>query len=379
MTDTHFDVIVVGAGGAMGSSTCFELARRGVRLLGLDQAGIAHGVGSSHGLSRMIRLAYYEHPDYVPLLRRAYERWRELEALSNQRILEMTGAIYAGPAGCELVEGSRASATQHGIAHEMLDRQEIAHRFPLLSLPDDHVGLFEPAGGFVYPERAITAYADLATRAGATLRPHEALRAWTSNSVTTDLTTYTCDSLVLCGGAWTSAIVRDLGIGLRVTRQVMGWSVPGDPAPFAIGRFPCWAVQQPDGSLYYGFPITDGAPGVKVAHHKPGPVIEPGQAREWTQEDVESIRAIVKQVVPGARGAVSVRLCMYTNSPDQHFIIGPHPHHPSVILACGFSGHGFKFASVVGEVLADLALDGRTKWPVGFLSPTRFGRPGSAQ
>lgn len=373
----HYDVIIIGAGGAMGSATCFELARRKVRVLGLDQFGIAHDRGSSHGHSRMIRLAYYEHPDYVPLLRRAYDRWREIEQISGQRLLEITGGIYAGFEGCELVRQSHASAVQHGIEHELLDRNEVAHRFPQFRLPDDHVGLFEPAAGFLFPERAIAAYAKHAMIGGAEIHGHEPVRAWSENSVTTDVATYACDRIIFCGGAWTAKLLRDLGIELSVTRQALGWVWPPRHEEFALGRFICWAMQQADGSLYYGFPMGADEPGLKMAHHKPGPAADPDALqREPTLEDAQAIERIVDDVLPSARGPiVSMRICMYTNSPDSHFIIGRHPQRESAVIACGFSGHGFKFASVVGEILADLATSGATQWPIGFFSPQRFAKP----
>ena len=365
----------------MGSATCFELARRKCRVLGLDRFGIAHDRGSSHGHTRMIRLAYYEHAGYVPLLRRAYERWRELEEVSGQRLLTITGGLYAGPPGCELVEQSHAAAVRHGIDHERINRDEIARRCPQLHLPDDHVGLYEPATGFLFSERAIAAYARQAMIAGAEIHGHEPLQDWSGSStrgvvsVTTADRTYTCDRIVFCGGSWTSKLLADLRIDLRVTRQVIGWVWPPRPADFAVGRFPTWAVQADGGSLYYGFPMSAEEPGLKVGHHKAGPQTDPDRlAREPSREDARSIEEIVARVLPMAHGpVVSMRVCMYTNSPDAHFIIGRHADDERVWIACGFSGHGFKFASVIGEVLADLVTTGATRWPIEFLSPKRFG------
>lgn len=374
----HFDVIVVGVGG-MGSATCYELARRGVRVLGLEQFGIAHDRGSSHGYTRMIRLAYYEHADYVPLLRRAYEKWREIESISGERILHITGGIYAGPRDGELVPQSANAARQHGIEHETLDRAQIAKRFPQFRVPDDFIGLFEPAAGFVRPELAVATFSRHATLAGADIRINEPVRAWAAESgaisVTTSVAQYTADRIIFTAGPWTSKLVRDLGIPLVVTRQVLGWVRPNEPAPFARERFACWAIEQRDGSLYYGAPLNEFEPGLKIAHHKRGPLTDADHvSRDPTPADQDSINRMVTDVLPGAAGAIAeMRVCLYTNSPDSHFILGQYPNDPRVLLACGFSGHGFKFASVVGEVMADLAMSGKTKLPIEFLSPRRFG------
>jgi sarcosine oxidase len=375
--NSHFDVIVVGVGG-MGSATCYELARRGVRVLGLEQFSIAHDRGSSHGHTRMIRLAYYEHADYVPLLRRAYEKWREIEANSGEKILHITGGIYAGPRDGELVPQSANAARQHGIEHETLNRAQIAERFPQLRLPEDFIGLFEPAAGFVRPELAVSTFAKHATLAGAEIHANESVSAWSSKSgaieVITEVATYTADRIVFTAGPWTAKLVRDLGIPLVVTRQVLGWVQPSERALFTPDRFACWAIEQPDGSLYYGAPLNEFEPGLKIAHHKPGSPTDPDHvSRDITPADKFAVQQIVADVLPGAAGAITeLRVCLYTNSPDSHFILGEHPTDPRVLLACGFSGHGFKFASVIGEVMADLATTGATRLPIEFLSPKRF-------
>ncbi|MBC8108326.1 MAG: N-methyl-L-tryptophan oxidase [Anaerolineae bacterium] len=372
-----YDVIVIGVGG-MGSSTCYELARRGVRVLGLEQFGIAHDRGSSHGYTRMIRLAYYEHADYVPMLRRAYEKWREIETVSGEKILHITGGIYAGASDGELVPQSANAAREYGIEHETLDRAEIAKRFPQLLLPNDFIGLFEPAAGFVRPELAVSTFVRHAMLAGAEIHVNEPVLAWSAEpnaiSVTTDVATYTADRVIFTAGPWTSKLVRDLGIPLVVTRQVLGWVQPNDSAPFGRNRFACWAIEQPDESLYYGAPLNDFEPGLKIAHHKPGPPTDPDDvSRDLTPTDERAVQRIVTDVLPSAAGAITeMRVCLYTNSPDSHFIIGEHPNDSRILLACGFSGHGFKFASVMGEVMCDLATKGRTTLPIEFLSPTRF-------
>jgi sarcosine oxidase len=372
-----YDAIVVGLG-AMGSSAAYHLARRGPRILGLEQFDIPHWRGSSHGYSRMIRLAYYEHPDYVPLLRRSYELWHELERSSGQKLLHLTGGLYMGPPTGHVVAGALAAARRHGLEHELLSRQQIAARFPHFQLPASFAGVLEPQAGFLLPERTIAAHAEGALRAGAELHGHEAVTAWQSSSdgvaVTTARGTYRAKKLIFCGGAWSTKLVADLGVKLTVTRQVLGWLWPRNPEPFALGRHPVWGIEQADGSLAYGFPMMSDNPGLKMARHAPGTPADPDTiAREPVAGDEQEVTGIAQRYLPDGLGPVlALRICMYTNSPDGHFILDRHPRHENVLLACGFSGHGFKFASVIGEVLADLAMDGRTNMPVQFLGMSRF-------
>ncbi|MDB5328883.1 MAG: N-methyl-L-tryptophan oxidase [Phycisphaerales bacterium] len=372
-----YDVIVIGVG-AMGASTCYELARRGVRVLGLEQFDIPHALGSSTGFSRMIRMAYYEHPDYVPLLKRAYELWDELEKASGQKLLHLTVGLYMGPPGGEVVSGSLASARRHGLPHETLDRAQLAERFRQFQLPDGWAALYEPRAGFLLPEKVIAAYADLALRAGAEIHGREPVLQWHADdkgvTVRTPRGEYAAAHLVFTGGAWSGSLLHDLGIPLQVTRQVMGWVWPNQPQQFALGHFPVWAINNPAGGLDYGFPMHPENPGLKIAHHAPGRPTDPDKvAREPLPGDEETFRPALRRYLPAGDGPLlSLRTCLYTNSPDHHFIIDHHPRHEHVTIACGFSGHGFKFASVMGEVLADLATKGKTELPVKFLGLRRF-------
>jgi sarcosine oxidase len=373
-----FDVIVVGLG-AMGSATAYQLSKRGLRVLGLEQFDIPHTLGSSHGASRMIRLAYYEHADYVPLLRRAYALWRELEREVEQKVIHITGGLYIGPPGSEVVNRSVDAAKAHGIAHDMLDHRQLAVRFPQFCLPEDYRALLDHAGGFVLPERAVSAHCDLAMRNGAELHGREVVVGWKSEAngveVRTDCETYSAAHAVFCGGAWSAKLVRDLGVPLTVSRQVMAWFQPRSLKLFELGKFPVWAIDLPGGWFPYGFPIhADGAPGLKLAFHKQGPTVEPDTvSRSPTTDDERALRPIMQQFIPSADGPLlSLRVCLYTNSPDHSFIVDRHPLHPNVTLACGFSGHGFKFASVMGEAIADLAVDGRSTLPIEFLKLGRF-------
>lgn len=371
------DIIVIGVG-AMGSAACCHLARTGARVLGLEQFDIPHALGSSHGQSRMIRTAYFEHPDYVPLLRRAYQLWDELEATSGQKLLHRTGGIYIGPIDGEVVGGSLRAARQHNLPHELLDHAELNRRYPKFHVPEAWSALYEPEAGFLTPERVVAAYAEAALRAGAELHGREPVLEWNADAkgvrVRTTRAQYEADHLVFCGGPWTTRLVQDLGVPLVVTRQVLAWVWPRDPAPFALGRFPVWAIDHLDGTLHYGFPMMPDVPGFKLAHHAPGHPADPDSvARDPQVADEDSFRPVLRSVIPQADGPLlSMKVCLYTNSPDHHFIIDRHPRYDRVTLACGFSGHGFKFASVVGQILADLALTGSTPLPAQFLQLNRF-------
>ena len=375
-----YDVIVVGVGG-MGSAACYQLAARGAKVLGLEQFDIPHARGSSHGQSRMIRMAYYEHPDYVPLLRRAYELWDEIEHAGGQKLLHVTGGIYMGPPDGEVVAGSLQSAQQHGLGHELLDHAAMKRRFPQFTIPEDWQGLYEDRAGFLLPERTVAAYAEAALRRGADLRGHEAVLAWRADgngvAVRTTRGEYAAGRLVFCGGPWSAKLLADLGVPLVVTRQVMGWVWPRKPELFGMGTLPVWAIEKP-GGLYYGFPMMPEAPGFKLADHSFGTPTDPDRvSREVTLEDENTFRPALARYLPDGDGpTLAVRICLYTHSPDHHFIVDRHPAHERVTVACGFSGHGFKFASVVGEVLADLALEGRTSLPTSFLGLSRFGVTG---
>jgi sarcosine oxidase len=374
-----FDVIVIGVG-AMGSAACCHLAARGLRVLALDRFDVPNTMGSSHGLSRMIRTAYYEHPHYVPLLRRAFELWRELERQSGRKLLHETGGLYMGSPDDPLIFGSMISAQEHNLPHRLLSREELARDFPQFEVPADFVAMLEDHAGLLIPEQCVAAHADLAVMHGAKVHVSEPVISWSSDasgvSVTTARTTYRAARAVFTAGPWTQKLLHDLKVKLVVTRQVLGWVHPPDPEPFQLGVLPVWAIGHEDGSLHYGFPILPDGEGFKLAHHKPGTVTDPDDVqRSATSADEEEIRTGLRQFIPSADAPISsIRICMYTNSPDHNFIIDRHPLHENVTIACGFSGHGFKFASVVGEILADLATQGATELPAQFLGIGRFER-----
>lgn len=376
-----WDVIVVGVG-AMGSSACWHLARRGVRVLGIDRFSIPNAMGSSHGDSRMIRLCYYEHPDYVPLLHRAYELWRETEQISKRKLLHVTGGLYMGPADTarsDFVTGALQAARQHQLPHEVLDRASIASRYPQFHVPDDFIALYEPNAGFLVPEHVVATHAELALRHGAELRAHEPLQHWRQErdhiSIQTARGEERARHVIFCGGAWAASLMPNLTTPLRVTRQILGWVWPRRPELFTLGRFPVWAIDQPDGTQHYGFPIPDqplGPPGFKIAHHHKGtPTTADQLDRHVAPVDEADFRWVLDRYIPDASGPlIAMKVCMYTNSPDSHFVIDqPAEYEGHVTVACGFSGHGFKFASVIGEALADLALNHNTTLPIEFLRP----------
>jgi sarcosine oxidase len=373
----RFRVIVVGVGG-MGSAACWRLAERGAAVLGLEQFDIPHSSGSSHGSTRLVRQAYHEHPDYVPLLKRAYELWRELEQTSGQDLLTISGVLHLGHRGHQRLGAILETAHRHQIAVEQLDRRQVAERFPQFNIDDRFEGVFEPLGGFVPPEKTVAAQTLAALRAGAEIHAREPVREWRVEDgvvrVTTTRDSYEAERIVFCAGAWTARLLADLGAELVVTRQTLSWTWPHKPEAFILGRFPCWTLTEPDGVTFYGFPMVDDCPGLKTARHVAGLKVDPDHVpRQELPGDEAEVRSALARFLPDANGPLlALRTCLYTNSPDEHFIIDRHPEHASVVLACGFSGHGFKFAPVIGEILADLALEGSTPLPAQFLGLGRF-------
>ncbi len=374
----HFEAIVVGVG-SMGAAACYHLARRGVRVLGLEQFSIPHDAGSHHGESRMIRLAYFEHPDYVPLLKRTYELWRDLEAESNTQVLHITGGLYMGPPGSELVAGAMESCRAHDLAHEVLDGAELARRFPQFTPPEGFDALYEQDAGFLLPQKAVSVHAAQALKYGAELHGLERVMSWSSEqtgvTVKTTRDEYSADRVVFTSGAWTAALLSDLGVKLKVTRQVLAWFAPGSWEPFAMGKFPVWFMETEPGHGHYGFPIFPGGLGFKVALHKPADEVDDPHQMDRTIQpgDVTGLTEFLRRHVPQAEGPLlAASVCLYTSSPDAHFIVDTLPDDERVTVACGFSGHGFKFSAVMGELLADLATAGRTDLPADFLKLARF-------
>jgi sarcosine oxidase len=379
------DVIVAGLGG-MGSAAAYHLAARGARVLGLERFGPAHSLGSSHGGSRIIRQSYFEGPAYVPLLLRAYELWEALAADSGRDLIMLTGGLMAGHPETRTVSGSRLSAEQWGLPHEMLTAAEIRRRFPTLTPAADEVALYERRAGFVRPEETVAAHLGLAGRAGAQLRFREPVLRWETLPggrgvrVATAQGTYTAGHLVVCPGAWAPGLLGDLGVAFTVERQVQFWFEPtGGTGPFTPGRHPVYIWEYADPaeggtSQIYGFPAVDGpGGGAKVAFFRRGvPCTPDGVDRTVHPPEVATMAAHLAPRIPALPGRfLRGEPCLYTTTADEHFVIAPHPAHEAVTVACGFSGHGFKFVPVVGEILADLALDGATRHPIELFDPKR--------
>ena len=372
----EFDCIVIGVGG-MGSSTLYNLAKRGRRVLGLEQFDIPHAEGSSHGVNRIIRLAYYEHPSYVPLLRRAYELWSEIESVTGEQLLYKTGSIDTAPSGHEVFEGSLESCLLHDIPHRVLNHAQINEEFPGYQLPPGHMGLLQGDGGFVLSERSIVAYANAAMSTGAEIHAREVVSGWEPDQggvrVFTDRGEYTAERLVITAGAWTSGMVPILDDLAVPERQVLAWLQPIDGSLYTPEVFPVFNAYFDEGR-YYGFPVY-GIPGFKVGrYHHLEEVIDPDFAiKTVNSEDEAVLRSAVEKYFPKANGTtMTLKTCMFTNTPDEHFIVDLLPANSQVAVAAGFSGHGFKFASVIGEILADLAINGETEHNIDLLKIDRF-------
>jgi sarcosine oxidase len=371
-----FDVIVVGLG-AMGSAAAHHLSKRGQRVLGLEAFGAGHRLGSSHGESRIIRLAYFEHTDYVPLLRRAYELWDDLERESSVSLLTLSGGLMIGKPESGVVAGALASARQHGLEHTLLDSVEVHQRYPALHLAEDEVALWEPRAGYLRPERCIDAHIRLAITNGADVHYEEPVRAWTSSEssveVRTSARSYTAEQLVFTCGARMSSVVGNAMPPIRAERIPLFWLQPAEPHLFDQGRLPIYLWEIGPGAHFYGFPHVEW-PGVKVARHHSGDYCDPDQVdRTVNAEDERRLRSAIAERIPALNGPVVTSLiCLYENSADEHFLIDRASGRPNVLYAGGFSGHGFKFSSVVGEILADLVTRGEATPHANFLRAERL-------
>ena len=372
----QFDCIVIGVGG-MGSSAVHNLAKRGQKVLGLEKFDIPHSEGSSHGVNRIIRLAYYEHSSYVPLLRRAYEMWSEIETIAGEQLLYKIGSIDTAPSGHEVFEGSLESCLEHDIPHEVLNHKQINDRFPGYEMPLGQMGLYQADGGFVLSERAIVAYVNAAVAEDAEVHARESVIKWESEGggvrVFTDRAEYTADRLVITAGAWAAGMVPSLEELAVPERQVLAWLQPKEPSLFAPENFPVFNAYFEEGR-YYGFPVF-GIPGFKIGryHHLEELADPDHMERGVTQEDEDILRSAVSRYFPKANGTLmTLKTCLFTNTPDDHFIIDKVPGMPQVTVAAGFSGHGFKFASVVGEIVGDLAINGETTHNIDLLKIDRF-------
>lgn len=372
-----YDVAIAGLGG-IGSAVAAHCAARGAAVIGLEQFKPAHDRGASHGKSRMIRKAYFEDAAYVPLVLRSYELWRALERESGQELLRIIGVLSVGQEGSEIITGTRRSAAQHSLPIEAWNRNQVRERYPDLRLLENETALFEPDGGVLDPEAAVRAHLKVAGAAGADLRFETAMRGWEvkGDHVRLQLgdgTTLSARTLVLSLGPWFKDTLAALGVTLHVQRNVQAWFSPASNR-YDAGRFPAFLLDRAGlPAPLYGFP--DFGDGLKVAFHGHGPdtTAEKLEREVDMARDVEPIAQAMEQWMPGAAAVFRAATpCMYSLTPDTNFVIDRHPDHANVILCGGFSGHGFKFAPVIGEVAADLALDGGSRHQIDFLSLKRF-------
>ena len=381
----NYDVIVIGVG-SMGSAACYWLAKRGYKVLGLEQYEIPHEHGSHAGQSRIIRIAYFEHPDYVPLLQRASYNWQQLEKQTGEQVYFKTGLLYHGPANHEMVEGVREAASLYDIGIDHLTKQQTESKFSQFNIPPSFESVYEADAGFIRPEKSVTLYKDEAIIAGAVILTNEKVLEWKKEKngvkVITDKNIFYSGKLIITAGAWAGKMIPGLNTSLKITKQVIVWVKPTDEKMFSPENFPCWMVadDKREGVLY-GFPYLTkdkfSVPeGMKFARHYPGDETNPDHVnRNITKKETNELIQQVAEFIPAVADAalVAAKTCLYTNSADENFIIDHLPGYDGdVTIACGFSGHGFKFVSVVGEILADLAMNGKTGLPIDFLSLKRF-------
>jgi sarcosine oxidase len=357
-----WDVIVIGVGG-MGSATAYTLAARRQKVLALEQHNIPHDLGSSHGINRMIRLAYAEGAGYIPLLRRAYELWEDRGLQFGEQLLFITGGIDAGAEESAIVQGSLNSCKEHDLTFEKLTAKELSDRFPGFQLPESMVAVYQPQGGFVLSERSIVAHVSLALDLGAEIHAREQVLNWEVKndmvSVGTDRGSYQANRLVITAGPWASQVMRPLTGVVKPERQVLIWVQPKRPELFQLGRFPVFYMQD-DNEKFYGLPIY-GIPGFKFGkyNHLKEQVDPNTMDRECRSRDELVLREGIRKFFPDADGpTIAMKTCLFSNTSDENFILDVHPECPQVSIAAGFSGHGFKFCPVVGEIMADFALEG---------------------
>ena len=371
-----YDVIVLGTGG-VGSAALFELANRGLRVVGVDRFAGGHNRGSSHGHTRVIRQAYFEHPHYVPLVLRAYELWHRLEERIGWKLYHEVGLLEAGPEDGILIPGILDSTHEHGLEVETVTERDVRDRFPGYRIPDGGRAVYERRAGYLMAEQSVLAHLDQASQLGAQLWHGHTVRGWCVENgevrVDTSGGVLRAARLIITAGAWAPQLLNTLGISLRVVRKHLHWYENHDPSYHVDAACPIFFFEVPEG-LFYGFPHIDDR-GVKLAEHSGGePVVDPlHMDRRIDPADIRRVEDFLRSYLPGVSAKRTDHVvCMYTKSSDDHFILDFHPSHPQVCFAAGLSGHGFKFTPVLAEALVDLAVEGQTRLPVGFLALSRL-------
>ncbi|CAM2069009.1 N-methyl-L-tryptophan oxidase [Sulfidibacter corallicola] len=374
---SSYDCVVIGLG-AMGSAALRELALRGHAVLGIDAFHPPHDRGSSHGESRIIRKAYFEDPAYVPLVLRSYEAWAALERVSGKTLLHRCGGLFAGFPESEVVQGSLASARDHELPHELLETADIRNRYPQFSPPDGVVAVYELDAGFLRVESCIEAMLDQAVRHGAEALFHHRLSRWERHGDLFHLTVgdrrIETPNLLVSAGAWLGKLLPDMTRQVKVQQVVTAWfPTAGERESFQVDRFPVHIWDLDDGALCYGMPrVPGGRPGIKLGFHGHRATVDPDHRPDTAANTARELGRYGRKLIPALiPEAVDATTCMYTTTADHHFIVGPHPERPGVWLAGGFSGHGFKFAPVIGAIAADLVTSGTTAHPIAPFSPSR--------
>jgi sarcosine oxidase len=372
-----YDTIVIGVGG-MGSAAVLAQAKRGERVLGIEQFQIPHEFGSSAGQTRIFRYAYFEHPSYVPLMRRAFVLWQELQRETDDTLFQLTGGLTLGPADGAIVAGARASVRTHTLTHEDLTGTEINRRFPGWRVPATFAGVVEPDAGFLFADRCIVAHVAAARRRGAEILTDTAVTNWSaasdSVSVSTSRGTFSAARIIFTAGAWTGALLPELAARSQPERRVVGWFRANPVEHFAPDRFPVFILEAEDGEPFYGFPDVAGT-GFKIGSHVHArePTAPSTIRRTIDAADEVIMRRAIRRYLPGADGAMAdVKTCMYQMTRDEHFVIDHLPGHTNVVVATGFSGHGYKFCSAIGEAVGDLAVEGRARADLSLFSLARF-------
>ncbi len=374
----NFDIAVIGVGG-MGSAALYHLAKSGAKVCGIEQFAAGHGEGSSHGDTRVIRKAYPEAPDYIPLLNRSYKLWKNLEEISGETLLNLCGFLVCGRSGGNYLASVQEGADRYDVNYQYLDRQALADRFPQFHLPDDFAGFLDPEGGIVYVENGVHNHISAALEKGAVFYGEEVLLGWEKFAgnflLKTSKRLISTEKIVFTTGAWAVDIMADLNIPLEIWRRVILWHGCPDMTPYYPDRFPSFLINDEKSPFcFYGCPAVDEK-GLKLGEHDvPLKLTDPFERNmPLTDEETANMNFLVENYLPELNAQPVVhKYCMYTVSPDHHFIIDQHPEIDGIIIACGFSGHGYKFAPVIGEILSSLALTGTSGHEIDFLSLKRF-------